>query len=113
MIDLIVISISALKIKIIGVFVLAIIAFIIKEIMNNNIEKENSTIQTLVSKVINNYKNTNQSILLDEFVFSTYDGFWQNFSSGNGQENLFVKIYSDKFEFTHLNISIILEIFNS
>lgn len=54
MIDLIVISISALKIKIIGVFVLAIIAFIIKEIMNNNIENENSTIQTLVSKVINN-----------------------------------------------------------
>ena len=108
MITLIVLSIGSLKIKIIGIFVIATIAFIVKEFMKENIEKENAIIENLVSK-FKNKNNTQQSILLDEFVFATYDGFFQNFSSGNSDENLHVKIFSDKFEFTHLNCSLILQ----
>lgn len=74
----------------------------------DNIKKENFRVQNLVSK----FKDTHyhkQSVFIDEFEFSLYDGLMQNFTKGNKADFLKVKIFSDRFEFIHRTNSLVLE----
>lgn len=103
--------VSLTLIKVIFIFVMIILVGIIRGYLENRVERENEQINKILSKINNHYLPP-ESIFIDEFVFSTYEGLFQNFHNGKEDENLTVRLHSDKLELVFRSKSIEIEFKN-
>jgi hypothetical protein len=94
--------------KVIWLILFPVLVLLIGSLKADNIKKENFRVQSLVSKFKDIHYHK-QSVFVDEFEFSLYDGLLQNFTKGNKADFLKVKIFSDRFEFIHRTNSLVLE----
>jgi len=93
-------------IKIFGIFLCAIMVAIVKGVIDlkkENLEKKISKLMDSVSKVpIDNIEDK----LVDTFEISSYEGFWQNFSSGGDEYQMRLGIFNTNLTMYFNEISI-------